>query len=55
MLERRSSFYDCNVPFTAGRKPLVIGPGVKIALLLAAALCAVPVPSWGGSPAGEVG
>jgi hypothetical protein len=39
----RCTFYDCNVPFAAGRKPQISGPGPKLALLLAAALCAMPV------------
>jgi hypothetical protein len=42
-MKRRFSFYGCHVAFATRRKPLVIGPGPKLAVLLAAALCAMPV------------
>jgi hypothetical protein len=46
-MKRRFSFHDCNVPVAAGRKPQVVGPGPKLAVLLAAVLCVMPGSSRG--------
>ncbi|MGE5842980.1 MAG: hypothetical protein ACM335_11910, partial [Deltaproteobacteria bacterium] len=46
---KRESSYDRIVPFAAGRKPLVFGPIPKFAVILAAAMCGMPLSSKGES------
>jgi len=49
MMKAKFSTYVYDVSFAAGKMPLVIGPAPRLAVLLAAALCAMPVSSQGDS------
>lgn len=48
-MKSKLSIHGYDVPFTAGRKPLVIKPGPKVAVLLAGTLSVIPVSSQGDS------
>ena len=48
-MKRKFAIHGRDVPYAAGRKPLVIGPAPKLAVLLAAALCVTPASSCGES------
>jgi hypothetical protein len=48
-MKRKLSIHGYDVSLSAGRKPLVIKPGPKFAVLLAAALSVMPVSSLGDS------
>lgn len=50
-MKRKFTIYGRNVSFSAGRKPMVMGPAPKFAALLAAAMFAIPVSSRENSSA----